>query len=59
MSGEEEKTPTVSSDQGATGETSTSVQLAEADETVKNSKATDTGDRKGMWRGETEEVYPN
>ena len=47
MSSVEEKTPTIPPDQGATGETATSVQLAEADETTKNSKATDTGDRKG------------
>ena len=35
MSSVEEKTPTVSPDQAATGETATSVQLAEADETPK------------------------
>ena len=47
MSSVEEKTPTVSSGQGAMGETATSVWLAEADETTKESKATDTGDGKG------------
>ena len=51
MSSVEEKKPTVSPDQGATGETATLVQLAEVDETAKSSKATDTGDRKGKWRG--------
>ena len=50
--------PIASPDQGATGETATLVELAEADETTTNSKATDTGDRKRRWRGETEEVYP-
>ena len=29
-----------------------------ADETTKTSKGTGTGDRKGRWKGETEEVYP-
>ena len=50
MSSVEEETPTVSPEHCATGETATLVQLAEADGTTKNSKATD--------RGETEEVYP-
>ena len=50
MSGSDQKAPTVPPDQGATGETVTSGQLAEADKKTKNSKATDTGDRKGRWR---------
>ena len=49
MSNNKEKTPTVSPDQGATGETATLVQLAEVDKTTKNSKTTDR-DGKGRWR---------
>ena len=49
MSSVEEKTPTVSPDQDATGETATSVQLAKADETPNNSKTTDR-DGKGRWK---------
>ena len=41
MSDSKEKTPTVSPDQGADGETATLVQLAEVDETPKNFKTTD------------------
>ena len=44
-----EKTPTVSPDQGADGETATSVQYAEVDETPKNFKTTDI-DGKLKWR---------
>ena len=55
MSSVEEKTSTVSPDQDATGETATSVQLAEADETPKNSKTTDR-DGKGRWR---RALFPN
>ena len=53
MSSVEEKTPTVSPDQGATGETATSVQLAEAEETTRNSKATDTGGGEGKQKRST------
>ena len=42
MSSMEEERPTASPDRGTTGETATSVQLAECDETTKNSEATDT-----------------
>ena len=49
MSDSKEKTPTVSPDQGATGETATLVQLAEVDETPKNFKTTDR-DGKLKWR---------
>ena len=41
MSDSKEKTPTVSPDQGADGETATLVQLAEVGETPKNFKTTD------------------
>ena len=49
MSDSKEKTPTVSPDQGTDSETATLVQLAEVDETPKNSKTTDR-DGKLRWR---------
>ena len=49
MSDSKEKTSTVSPDQGADGETATSVQLAEVDETPKYAKTTDR-DGKLRWR---------
>ena len=55
MSSVEEKTPTVSPDQDATGVTATSVHLAEADETPKNSKTSDR-DGKRRWR---RALFPN
>ena len=58
MSSVEEETPTASPDQGTTGETATSVQLAEPDETTKNSEATDTEHGKGRWTRAAEVVYP-
>ena len=49
MSDNKEKTPNVSPDQGADGETATLVHLAEVDETPKNFKTTDR-DGKLKWR---------
>ena len=49
MSDSKDKTPTVSPDQVADGETATLVQLAEVDETPKNFKTTDR-DGKLKWR---------
>ena len=58
MSSVEEETPTSSPDQGTTGETATSVQLAESDETTKNSEATDTEHGKRRRTRAAEVVYP-
>ena len=63
MSSVEENTPPVSPDQHATGETAASAQMeeiaeaqmAEVDETPKNSKITDR-DGKGRWR---RALFPN
>ena len=44
--------------QGTTGETATSVQLAESDEITKHSEATDTEHGKGRWTRAAEMVYP-
>ena len=49
ISDSKEKTPIVSPDQGADGETATLVQLIEVDETPKNFKTTDR-DGKLKWR---------
>ena len=64
MSSMEEKTPTVSLDQDATGETATSVWLSEVDETLENSKITSRDFKnimegvysKGRWR---RALFPN
>ena len=64
MSSVEEKTPTVSLDQDATGETATSVWLAEVDETPRNSKITSRDFKnimegvysKGRWK---RALFPN
>ena len=59
MSTVNEKTPTVSLDQDATGETATSVWLAEVDETPENFKITDKDFKKIMEKRWRRELFPN